>query len=88
MGRREEDQTGETFPAAPKDAALAVRSSSRPPYGKSAVGPVRTSGGRAPPFSGPAVACFGGPEGTQVAGEKRTDIRRAGRGWWGSRRRN
>lgn len=87
MGRREEDQTGETFPAAPKDAALAVRSSSwsptvSPPWNLGGPRAVALRHFRARPLRASGVRRG------QVAGERRTDICRAGRGWRESQRRD
>jgi hypothetical protein len=73
-GEGKEDQTGETFPAAPKDAALAVRSSSRPPTVSPPWHPWGPRRVALRHFRARPLRASGVRRG-QVAGEKRTDVR-------------
>lgn len=87
VGRREAYQAGETFPAAPKDTALAVRRPFRPPTVSARRGLWGPRAVALRHFRARPLRAWGDRRG-QVAGENRTGICGAGRCRWGSQRRD
>lgn len=87
VGRREEYQAGETFPAAPKDTALAVRRPFRPPTVSARRGLWGPRAVALRHFRARPLRAWGHRRG-QVARESRTGICGARRGRRGSQRRD